>query len=117
MVKLSKTISHYLGSTGKIKLINSVDSFILKNVYFLYAIVIISLTHLLYLSVEGDYMTVLVFILIGFITSFFSKNMVVILLIAGIFSSILHINTPIDEGFQEGAKSRRSRNRYNYKKK
>jgi hypothetical protein len=98
---MSKTISKLLGSTAKLKLINSVDDFILKNVYFLYTIVLFSLGYLLLLSVKGDYLTVLVFILVGFITSFFSQNMVVILLIACIFSFILR--RPIDEQFVEGA--------------
>ena len=109
MVNLSKSVSKVLGSTGKITLIRSVDNFVLKNVYFLYLIVVFSLLNVVFLSVKGRYLTIVVFVVFGFLISFFSKNMVVILLIANVLSSILYLGTPrLGEGFKEGAKSKSS---------
>ena len=135
MVSLSNTVSRAIGSSGKVKFIRSVDDFILKNVYFLYAIVAFSLLNLMLLSVKGSYVTVLVFIIFGILVSYFSKNMVVILLIANVLSFIFYLGVPkitekfteleekeeelaeleekeagfdeLEEGFTEGAKSKK----------
>jgi hypothetical protein len=110
MVSLSKSVSKVLGSTGKIKLIKSVDDFVLKNVYFLYSIVVFSILNLVFLSIKGSFLTIVTFVVIGFLMSFFSKNMVVILLIANVLSSILYLGTPkLGEGFKEGARHRKKK--------
>jgi hypothetical protein len=51
---------------------------LIKNTYFLYAIILISLSYLFFVLSKRDYLTILIFTLISLITSFFSKNMIVI---------------------------------------
>jgi hypothetical protein len=63
---------------------------------------------LLQAAIKQDYVFCALFILIGFITSFFNKNMIVILVIAMTFSVIVQSVLREDqivpyEGFQEGS--------------
>lgn len=62
---------------------------ILHNRVLLYFIFLVSLGNLFYLTVERDITSIVIFLLVGFLTSFFSKNMLIILFIALITSSIL----------------------------
>ena len=62
---------------------------LLYNQIVLYFIFAVSLLNLMYLAVDADYITIAFYILIGFITSQFSKNMVVILFMALTISNIL----------------------------
>jgi hypothetical protein len=62
---------------------------ILHNKYVLYLIFIIALCNLLTLVYTYDYYSASIFVLIGFLTSFFSKNMIVILFIAIAFTNII----------------------------
>jgi hypothetical protein len=62
---------------------------ILHNRFVLYFFFIFSLILVFYLAFRRDYLTVSVFILVGFITSFFSKNMVVVFLLSLAFTAIV----------------------------
>lgn len=62
---------------------------VLHNVFVLYFILFLSLANLFYLVNSHDYAFAGAFILIGFITSFFSKNMIVILCIAIVSTNVL----------------------------
>jgi hypothetical protein len=62
---------------------------ILHNKFVLYLIFIIALGNLLTLVYTYDYYSASIFVLIGFLTSFFSKNMIVILFIAIAFTNII----------------------------
>ena len=62
---------------------------ILYNRWLLYALFIVSLANLYTLSVWGHYNYIAVFILVGFITTFFSKNMIVILFLSIAFTNLL----------------------------
>lgn len=64
---------------------------ILHNKYILYFIFFIALGDLLILGYNNDYYSVSIFILIGFLTSFFSKNMIVIMIMAIAFTNIILI--------------------------
>ena len=76
---------------------------LLYNKWVLYGVFIVSLLNLLVWLVMGDIMNAIVFILIGFLTSFFSKNMVVILVFALVVSNVLKFGLSIgQEGFEEG---------------
>jgi hypothetical protein len=55
---------------------------LLHNKYVLYGVAGVSFVNLLLLLIAGDIFHAVVFLLLGFLTSFFSKNMVVILAIA-----------------------------------
>ena len=61
----------------------------LHNVYVLYFIFIISIGYLYYLLVSSDWYYLSLFIILGLLTSFFSKNMIVILCIALCTTNIL----------------------------
>jgi len=68
----------------------------------LYFIFVIALGNLFYLFTLQDLTSVIVFMLVGFLTSFFSKNMMVILFIAIAITNILKYGTGIrvSEGFE-----------------
>lgn len=75
---------------------------VLSNRGLLYILFALSIGNLFYLGSENDIMTIAIFILTGFLTSFFSKNMVVILSIALVVSSIIRYGVSVsseEEGF------------------
>ena len=75
---------------------------ILYNQGVLYFIFILALGHLFYILTTNDFFTLSIFVIIGFLTSFFSKNMVVILSLAMVVSFIFKFGTKIQvEGFEE----------------
>lgn len=75
---------------------------ILQNTFVSYFVLAIALGDLLYLSVSGNYAFVGIFMLIGFLTTFFSKNMVVILVTAMASTSIIQFGarSAISEGME-----------------
>jgi len=88
----------------------SIEKSILYNRVVLYFVFFLTLGYLFFLLIQTDYYTFAIFILIGFLTSFFSKNMVVILSLAMSVSFIFKYGTKIrpegfaeKEGFVEGA--------------
>ena len=85
---------------GNLLLSNS--SAIFNSRIVLYFIFVLSIANLFYLATSLNYMFVSIFILVGFITSFFSKNMVVILCIALTVTNVLQYgNKAAMEGFDE----------------
>jgi hypothetical protein len=73
---------------------------LVHNKFILYFVLIISLADLFYLSVERDFISILSFILIGFLFSFFTKNMLIILFLALTLTNILKFGSGIkSEGF------------------
>jgi len=80
---------------------------ILDSRVILYFIFIIALSDLFFLLNTNDMFSVSVFFIIGFLTSFFSKNMIVILCMAIFFTNILKYGSKttlegFDEDFEEG---------------
>ena len=75
---------------------------ILSNRGILYILFVLAIGNLFYLGTSNDIWTIAIFVLTGFLTSFFSKNMVVILCIALVVSSIIKYGTPTgsSEGFE-----------------
>ena len=74
---------------------------ILYNRWVLYFIGLIALLDLVYLLGSNDFYSVIIFLLTGFLTSFFSKNMVVILSLAMSVAFIFKHGTQIQhEGFE-----------------
>ena len=61
----------------------------LNNIFILYFIFIIAVGNLFYLLLENNIMYITFFILIGLLTSFFNKNMIVILTTTVAFTNIL----------------------------
>jgi len=76
---------------------------LLHNKILLYVVFIVSLANLLIWIVGGDIVNVIIFLLVGFLTAFFSKNMIVILFFALVVSNIIKFGIHIGkEGFSEG---------------
>ena len=95
-------IAKNLKNTG---ILDAKNNAIIHNRFVLYFIFFIALADLYYLTMAGDFFSVAVFILIGFLTSFFSKNMMIIFFIALTVTNILKYGTKIrhSEGFEEGS--------------
>jgi len=68
---------------------NKTSNSILHNRVLLYAILLLALLDLFYLANVKDFTSVIVFILVGVLTSFFCKNMIVILFVAICITHIL----------------------------
>ena len=77
---------------------------LLYNRWVLYAMFVIALVNLYLLAMSGDYKYVAVFILVGFLASFFSKNMMVILFIAVAITNVLKVG--MSAGRMEGMKDK-----------
>ena len=85
---------------------------VIYNKYILYLVFVAALFNLLYSAVNLDYLYCILFVLSGFLVSFFSKNMTVILTLTMAISTILRnvisgsgLNV---EGFEESEKSEKS---------
>jgi hypothetical protein len=72
------------------KLLGSAKS-IIHNKYVLYFVFFISLLNLLFSATKGDYFFCSLFILIGFVSAFFNKNMTVILVCTVAISNIVRV--------------------------
>jgi len=85
------------------KMRNALDTGkILHNRFVLYFVLFLALADLLFLAMGSEFISVAVFILSGFVTSFFSKNMMVIMCVAMVITNILKYGTDIR--MQEGLK-------------
>jgi hypothetical protein len=95
----------------KMGLLTNAQTKIMKMNYFkvlnsrvlLYLVLILALCDLFYFAMEKDYLFCGIFILIGFLTSFFSKNMMVVLVIAIALTNILRFgkSSGINEGMED----------------
>jgi hypothetical protein len=95
-------VTFFLTTLYKMKLLKDSGK-ILNNKFVLYFVLILALSDLLFLSVAKEYSSVAIFLLTGFVSSFFSKNMMVIMCIAMVVTNILRYGTGIrmNEGFEE----------------
>jgi len=84
-------------SSNKIMSINS----ILYNRFVLYIFVFMALINLMFFASTNDIRSLLTLLIVGFLTSFFSKNMIVILFISLVFTHILKYGTNISEGMTD----------------
>lgn len=74
------------------------DSMKDKNV--LYVVLFLAITNLFGLLITRDLNSVLVFILVGFITTYFSKNMIVVLMVAIVVTNVLNGVKMVKEGME-----------------
>lgn len=82
------------------KSITSIPKSILYNRYLLYFVFAIALGNVVQLMTQQDHMSLVIMVVVGLLTSFFSKNMVVILCIALVVTNILKYGTKLRvEGF------------------
>jgi hypothetical protein len=73
---------------------------ILYNRFVLYIFVFMALVNLMFFASTNDIPSLLTLLIVGFLTSFFSKNMIVILFISLVFTHILKYGTKINEGME-----------------
>ena len=82
---------------------------LLQNKYVLYFVLFIAVTNVLgYLAIE-DFDSVACFVAIGALTSYFSKNMIVILGVAIVGTNIVFANNRIIEGMSHGKKDKKKK--------
>lgn len=84
------------------KSIGSIPKSILYNRFLLYFVFAIALGNVVQLMTQQDHMSIIIMVVVGLLTSFFSKNMVVILCIALVITNILKYGTKLRvEGFKD----------------
>ena len=90
-----------------IKWINKTFDFrnLLKSRVILYLLFVAALVQLYVFSISGDYVIATLLLLVGFLVSFFSKNMIVILCLALVIANIFKYGL-VDgkEGFEDDSK-------------
>jgi hypothetical protein len=91
--KFIKKNKNYLDSRDKHDL--------LHNVYILYIIFVIAVADIFYILQVKDYYSAFIFISVGILISYFSKNMVVILCIAIIVTHLMKYGSKWKEGFDD----------------
>lgn len=79
--------------------INIGGSGFLHNKALLYFIFVISFGNFMLELMSGDFYFIIIYLLIGFLTTFFNKNMIVVLLMSAIFANILKYGAQSVEGF------------------
>ena len=83
------------------RLVPSASGKILYNKWVLYFIFIVGIYDVVHFYQRGNIMAVAVFVIVGFLTSFFSKNMIVIIVSAIAVSHIVAYGNKMSEGFEE----------------
>jgi peptidoglycan hydrolase CwlO-like protein len=80
---------------------------VLNNRFLLYFVLVLAATDLYVFAVNGELGFVALFVIIGFLTTFFSKNMTVILFVAVILTNILRFGKDVTmkEGMADGIES------------
>jgi len=73
----------------------------LTNKWMLYLVLFSAVFDLFYFYGKGDMYALTLFFIIGFLVSFFSKNMVVILILAIVLTHLIRYGKGLTEGFEE----------------
>ena len=79
--------------------LNKLFKNLLKNTYVLYGVLFIALTNILGYMSYHNFEAVIIFALIGFLTQYFSKNMIIILLVPIVFTAVF---TVLRQNVREG---------------
>lgn len=83
------------------KSIASIPKSILYNRYVLYFVFAIAVGNIVQFMMQQDHISVLLMVVVGLLTSFFSKNMVVIMVVALVVANVLKYGTHLRvEGFK-----------------
>ena len=83
------------------RLVPSASGKILYNKWVLYFIFIVGIYDVVHFYQRGNIMAVAIFFIVGFLTSFFSKNMIVVIVSAIAVSHIVAYGNKMTEGFEE----------------
>jgi hypothetical protein len=73
----------------------------LTNKWFLYLVLFSAIFDIFYFYKKNDMQAILIFLVIGFLVSFFSKNMVVILILAIVLTHLIRFGKQATEGFED----------------
>jgi hypothetical protein len=73
---------------------------IVHNRYVLYFLAVLAAIDLFYFAMVGDNMSAIIFILVGLLTSFFNKNMILVLTVALVTTHLLKYGTKVAEGLE-----------------
>ena len=83
-------------------------NFLIHSRAVLYVLLIFSIIHIVYLANNNDIASMMIFVLVGLLTSFFNKNMVVILsvalIITNVLRSVMKKDYILSEGFSDNEK-------------
>ena len=83
------------------KSIASIPKSILYNRYVLYFVFAVAVGNIVQFMMQQDHISVLLMVVVGLLTSFFSKNMVVIMVVALVVANVLKYGTHLRvEGFK-----------------
>ena len=104
--KLSKNLPKKLVGLGNMNAI-------LHNRTFLYIVFAFSLLNLYVFTVNREFIFITFFILFGFLTSFFSKNMVVILLLSAVLTNTMKYGSNLYEGMETEEEEEKEENMEN----
>ena len=93
--------------------VNKIINKLLTNKYVLYIVLFLAITNVLGYLMVKDFESIALFIALGVISSYFSKNMIIVLSIAMLGTNFVFANNKIREGMTEGHSS----NHHPHKKK
>ena len=82
-------------------LLPSTQGGFLTNKWFLYLVLFSAVFDIFYFYGKGDMYALTIFFIIGFLASFFSKNMVVILILAIVLTHLIRYGKNLSEGFED----------------
>ena len=77
----------------------------LENKYVLYFVFILAIINLFGYMITGNFNSIIFFVLVGFLTSFFSKNMILIITVPLVLTSVLMVGKTVKESFENASKS------------
>jgi len=83
------------------KVLPSMQGGFLTNKWILYLVLFSAVFDLFYFYQKGDMYALTIFFIIGFLVSFFSKNMVVILILAIALTHLIRYGKNLSEGFED----------------
>jgi len=86
--------------------LNKTVNKVLTNKYVLYVVLFLAITNVLGYLMVKDFESLALFISLGLITSYFSKNMIIIMGVAMFGTNVVFASNKIREGFQEGHKNK-----------
>ena len=83
-----------------IKLVPSASGKILYNKWVLYFIFVVGIYDVIHFYQRGNVLAVAIFVIVGFLTSFFSKNMIVVIVTAIAVTHIFAYGNKMTEGLE-----------------
>ena len=89
---------------------------LMQNKYVLYLLLFLSITNVIGYMTIGDYNSVLVFVGLALITSYFTKNLIIVFLVALAGCSVLVTGNVVSEGMRNKKKGKKKKMRESLKK-